>query len=331
MSPKSAPERRPSIGVVIPVRNGINTVLACLDAVLDAARHSRSPITVILVDNGSRDGTVREVRDRYHDWITVLEDPVRTVGALRNLGAAHHRTDLLSFVDADCVVCPDYFTIAANALESSRADAVGYPYALPSNPKWIERAWDELHRPPAAGPAEWLYAGNFIIRREAFARVAGFSESRPTGEDPELGRRLRQAGFTLHTDPALVSVHLGNPKTIAAFFRQQWWHGLGALEGGIGVWRNRPLIMTLLHLLATIAPVLGAAAGVTRSPIAIMAGLTLSQALVPLASVLYRMSQTRRWRNPIPGIILYWLYYWARLTALASITLGVPKPPPGRS
>jgi GT2 family glycosyltransferase len=313
------------------VRNGTRTVIACLDAVFEASSRCQSRIAVILVDNGSVDGTVRVVRDRFLDRITVLEDPARTVGALRNLGARHHTTDLLSFVDADCVVCPDYFTLALQSLEATSADAVGYPYALPPDSQWIERAWDALHSPPTAGPAEWLYAGNFIIRREAFARVAGFSESLPTGEDPELGRRLRQAGYTLYSDPALVSVHLGNPKTLKAFFRQQWWHGLGSLEGGSGLWRNRPLFMTVLHLLMTVIAVLGVVSGLLRTSAEILAGLMLSQAAVPLASVAFRMRQTRRWGNPVPGIVLYWLYFWARMVALASITLGMPKPPRGRS
>jgi hypothetical protein len=233
-------------------------------------------------------------------------------------------------VDADCVVCTDYYSLAVTTLHSSGADAVGYSYALPRSPDWIERAWDGMHQPPAAGPAQWLYAGNFIIRHDAFDRVGGFDEVLPTGEDPNLGRRLRQAGYSLYSDPSLVSVHLGNPKTLGSFFRQQWWHGLGGLETPVG-WRNRPLTMTLLHFLMTATALLGIATGLLQSPLPIAAGVTLSQTAIPLVTVLFRLRQTGRWGNPVPGTILYWLYYWARLVALATVTLGMPKAPQGRT
>jgi glycosyltransferase involved in cell wall biosynthesis len=315
---------------VIPVLNGAETIVACLDAVLTAARSWEAPVSVVVMDNGSTDATVSLVRSQYPEQVLIIEEPAGTVAALRNLGASHHQSDLLSFVDADCVVCSDYFTIAWRALETSGADAVGCSYALPPHPGWIERAWHVLHQPSAAGPAEWLYAGNFVTRREAFARVGGFNESLITGEDPELGRRLRNAGARLHCDPALKSVHLGNPRTVGAFFEQQRWHGLGAFEPGTGWWSNRPLLMTLLHGLLSLAMVGALALGLLRSAGPIAAGLAASQLFVPLLTVVFRLRQTRRWSNPIPGAILYWLYYWARLAAFASIAVGIPRASRGR-
>lgn len=322
---------RPSIGVVIPVRNGFATLPACLDAVLAAARRWPGIIPVVVVDNGSTDGTVELVRRRYADHVVLLEEPERTVGGLRNLGAASLQTDLLSFVDADCVIAEAYFDTAWKALRATGAAGVGAPYALPPNPGWIERTWDAMHQRPTPGPAEWLYAGNMIIRAKAFWDVGGFPESLPTGEDPELGKRLRRAGHALHIEPALVAVHLGNPRSLGAFFRQQWWHGLGALPRGGVLRENRPLLMTLAHLMLGIGWVAALVCGVFQVAAAAAGGLVLSQALVPLLTVAFRVGQTRQSVNVPRALLLYWLYYAARLVALASVTIGFPRSPRDRS
>jgi hypothetical protein len=46
------------------------------------------------------------------------------------------------------------------------------------------------------------------------------------------------------------------------------------------------------------------------------------QLVAPLATVLARGLRTGRLRSGMVGIFLYWLYYWARLHALALVTLG---------
>ncbi len=316
-----------TIGVVVPVRNAQATIQRCLDAIFQATGLGTAKVSVVVVDNGSTDLTVDFVR-RYGTRLSLLRDPGRTVGGLRNLGAAASRTQLLAFVDADCVVAPNYFEVACRSLVANRAAAIGYPYALPDAPGWIETAWDRLHRPASAGPAAWLYAGNLVIRRKAFEAVGGFNDTIRTGEDPELGRRLRLAGLVQFSDPALVAVHLGNPQTLRAFFRQQRWHGLGAVGTGGKPWTNRPLIMTFGHGIASLMAGLSATSGFGL-------GLTLSmlvgsQLIVPAATVVFRIRQTRRWSNPCSGVLLYWLYYWARLAALGLIASGRLTPKSGR-
>lgn len=321
----------PTFTVVIPVRNGMATIGACIDAVMDARRHWSAPITVVMVDNGSTDATAEFVATRYGDQVLIVLDPTVRVGGARNLGAAQTRTDVIVFVDSDCVIAADYFSAAWACLEATGAGAVGHPYALPNNPQWIERTWDSLHRPPAAGWADWLYAGNLVIRREAFDLVGGFNPSLPTGEDPELGGRLRAAGVGLYQDPRIVAVHLGNPKTVAAFYRQQWWHGLGALRAQHRVWSNRPLMMTFLHIGLSVAAVAAVAFGMLDAGLSGASALAGSQAAVPGATILFRLCGNVRRFNPVTAIFLYWVYYWARGVALSSATIGIPRPPVGRT
>jgi GT2 family glycosyltransferase len=292
---------------------------------LERARAVSGPLDIVVVDTGSSDGSPDLIRSRYSHVAGLVELRGAAAGAARNAGAAAVRGEILSFVDADCLVAPEYFERAKQSLESSGAMAVGYAYGLPPSPHWIERVWDALHRPPTEGYASWLYAGNLVIRRGAFASVGGFDPRLLTGEDTEFAARLRRAGMSLYLDPALVVTHLGNPRTIRAFAYQQWWHGLGMLgTARLHKWRDLPLVAVLVHVLLMLgAPVIAAA---RFGPAGVGIGLLAAQLPVPIAAMLLRWSRTRRIRAPGRGLLLYVVYFACRVAALSSVAFGWPAP-----
>ena len=304
----------PRVAVIIPCLNAAATIVPCLDAIVVAQGRIGSA-EVVLVDNGSSDDTPRLARERFGEALTILRAPGRTVGALRNLGTAASSADPVAFVDADCVIPPEYFTLAAACLDSGDADGVGGAYLLPPDAGWILRTWDALHSPPPAGPVTWLLGGNAVLRREALGRVGGFDERIITGEDTDLGRRLVAHGLKLRHEPRLSVVHLRDPRTIRGFCKQQYWHG-------IGMWQrprlNRPLAMTLVHGVLTVLPI--AAFLVGRLTLLPALGLLLTgQVLVPLTSTLYRIARGGSSRSLAPGVLLYELYYLCRLAALTAL------------
>ncbi len=104
--------------------------------------------------------------------------------------------------------------------------AVGAPYSLPVDANWVQRRYHTL-RPQLSGPqdADWLGSGNLVVRRDAFAAVNGFDVSLETCEDVDFCNRLLQAGYRLVADPALRSVHFGDPSTLRALFFGELWRG----------------------------------------------------------------------------------------------------------
>ena len=87
----------PKISVVIPVRNGGETLRACLDSVLC---QTFPPLEVIVIDDGSIDST-RAILDEYADCLKVFEGNASGAGPARNLGVSHARGDYIAFLDAD--------------------------------------------------------------------------------------------------------------------------------------------------------------------------------------------------------------------------------------
>jgi hypothetical protein len=161
----------------------------------------------------------------------------------------------------------------------------------------------------------WLYGGNLVVRREVFDAIGGFRASLETGEDVEFCHRLTLAGAMVMHDRRVRVVHLGNPRTLTAFARQQRWHGLGMLRAARLLGGSRPLVITLVHATLSIAaPV--AAWGVGGSLGLILVAGLLAQLVAPTLTVLVRFAQSRRVINPPAALLLYWIYFWARVAAL---------------
>ena len=306
-------EQAPAISVIMPVRNAMKYLPRSI-AGLIRAMEQRQDTELIVIDNGSTDGTREWLARQAVPRLQLLVAPELTVGALRNRGASIARGEYLSFIDADCVVPPDYFHRAMTALNASGADAVGCYYQLPPNPTRLELAWDDLHAPRREGFVHLLNAGNFLIRRPAFERAGGFSASLVTGEDAELGLRLQRLGFSQFETPDMVAVHIGNPTTLRQFFRKELWHG----RGMFGTFRlnvlDKPVWMTLAHLLAMISALLIVVT--KRFSAASVLGFFLLLLVVPVAAVTYRASGRRRVRYPVLSVLLYFLYFSARVCAL---------------
>ena len=118
------------ITVVIPVRDRAGVVGRTLDSV---AAQTLRPFSVVLVDNGSTDGT-RAVLDRWQREmsavgpdVTVISEPRPGACAARNAGLAVVRTPWVMFFDSDDVMLPGHLARAvAVALRNPAASVIGW-------------------------------------------------------------------------------------------------------------------------------------------------------------------------------------------------------------
>ena len=320
-------EMRPRITVVVPFLNAARFLPQTIPRILEAARNTRD-VAVLCVDNGSTDGS-----QEYLKSLAVMGVEVQSLhrepnaatrnmsAAARNFAARQTNGQYLSFLDADCVVGKNYFNEALAVLKSTGAAATGCETAIPSDPHWIEATWHDLHYVGRERDVHYLNSANFFISRQAFERVGGFRDDLPSGADAEIGQRLTNAGYRIHESPAVGVIHLGNPKSVREFYRRNVWHATGML--GTVNWHqiDKPTAMMTAHLIATIGGLAILLAGPFSLPWRLVIAVLL-QLAVPGITVAYRVSQTGRARYAVEGISLYWLYYWARVHALALLAFG---------
>jgi GT2 family glycosyltransferase len=76
----------------------------------------------------------------------------------------------------------------------------------------------------------WLGSGNLAVKRAVFGRIGGFNPELTACEDVDFCNRLRNSGARIVADPAMRSVHFGDPRTLRALFFGELWRGRNNLS-----------------------------------------------------------------------------------------------------
>lgn len=113
----------PLVSVVIPVWNVVRLLPRCLDSLL---AQTHRPLEIIVVDDGSTDGSLEVMLD-YHDRhpeVQVVTQRHRGIGPARNAGVSIAHGEYVFFVDADDWVESDFVSDLVGIAETTRADVV---------------------------------------------------------------------------------------------------------------------------------------------------------------------------------------------------------------
>ncbi|MGV3722831.1 MAG: glycosyltransferase family 2 protein [Actinomycetota bacterium] len=210
----------PSVSIIIPTHNRRGPLLTTLAALCDVAYPS--PWEVIVVDDGSTDGTdlaIREQTALNGINLRYLWQENSGPAAARNRGAAAAAGDVLIFIDDDILVKPDFVADHADALLQNPgcwvSGRIAHPEELRSTPfgEYRDAVWERFHqRHPQDRLAETSggSAANLSLWAADFERLGGFDESfhTPSCEDWDLGIRARAAGIRVLYHPLLVTQHM---------------------------------------------------------------------------------------------------------------------------
>ena len=183
---------KPVVSVVIPTCNRRPMVREAIDSVL---AQSLSAFELIVVDDGSEDGTSAELRARYGSSVRVLSQTRSGVAAARNRGVRYSSGDYLAFLDSDDLWLAKKLAAQAAFMEA-RPDA----QICQTEEIWVRngrRVNPKLrHRKPSgdifrASLKLCLVSPSAVMMtRELFERLGGFDESFPVCEDFDLWLRI---------------------------------------------------------------------------------------------------------------------------------------------
>jgi GT2 family glycosyltransferase len=193
----------------------------CRDALAAVQRLRELPDrpSIIVVDNGSDDGTVTALRSISDDDLTVI-DLGRNAGAAgRNVGVAAARTAYVAFVDDDSGWEPDALERAVDVLDAHPRLAVLAAAVLVGDDRRLDPtciamaasplpAESDLPGPPVLG----FIACGAVVRRDAFLEVGGFDEHLGVGgEETPLAVEMAMAGWGLCYVDSVVARHWPSP------------------------------------------------------------------------------------------------------------------------
>jgi GT2 family glycosyltransferase len=199
-----------SVPVVIASRDRRETLLRTL------AHHAELPERppLIVVDNGSSDGTADAVRAR-HPSVRVVEARENLGAGARTLGARYAQSPFVAFSDDDSWWAPGSLGRAAALLSANPRVALIAARILVGpaghlDPTCLQMSRSPLPRDPALpGPAVLGFvACGAVVRRSAFLSVGGFeSRLQVGGEETLLSLDLAAAGWSLVYCDEVVAHH----------------------------------------------------------------------------------------------------------------------------
>jgi glycosyltransferase involved in cell wall biosynthesis len=188
------------MSVNIAVKDRRELLAKCLDG-LDAQTYR--DFEVVVVDNGSTDGTVDEVRARPSRYATTVITELGSLGAVRNAGVAVSRGEFVAFVDSDCVPAPDWLANGVAAFDDEVATVQGTTLPDPSTERGRWFVTQEI-----TAFTNRYEACNLFYRRAALVDAGGFDEAIGFfGEDSAAGWAVRRLGFGERFAPDAVVHH----------------------------------------------------------------------------------------------------------------------------
>jgi glycosyltransferase involved in cell wall biosynthesis len=214
------------ISVIIGAYNGEAYLAEAIESVLG---QTYSPLELIVVDDGSEDGTAQVV-ERYGSAARYVHQPNGGIGAARNTGIALAEGTYLAFLDAD-----DRFT--GEKLERQMevfATAPGTDVVFGHMTEFVSPDLDEEARALLRQPVHdvaWRTTNLMLVRRDAFDRVGLFSTTLKVGVGVDWCARSLEAGLKAVTPPVVVlerRLHAQNNGIRQRDMRAQYLHVLKA-------------------------------------------------------------------------------------------------------
>ena len=183
------------VSIVVPVFNRADVLPATLESL--KAQDYR-PLQVVLVDNGSTDGSLevceafarKETADGFDVVVSTEREP--GAAATRNRGLSLCEADIVAFFDSDDEMSPDFISVMYGALTSNPLNDVAIGRTLMVFADGKERVRDYW---PQATVAHQILAGivttvSFLAYKSFLYDIGCWNAAVRTWDDYELGARI---------------------------------------------------------------------------------------------------------------------------------------------
>lgn len=221
----------PALSVIVVNRNTAHLLKKCLEKIYRS--NLDCPMEVLVVDNGSSDGSCEIVREHFPR--VILIEALTNLGFAKanNLAIARATGDFLALVntdallDSDCLglllvlmqACPQSGMVGPQLLNSDGSRQTSFE-AVPTlttevfNRSLLKKLFPnrfpgKAHEWSTPAEVEALIGAVMMIRRSAFQKIKGFDEGFFFFlEETDLAVRLRSAGWTVMHHPRAKAFHL---------------------------------------------------------------------------------------------------------------------------
>ena len=240
---RRTPEQWPALSILIAAYNEEALIGATLRSI--AALDYPGALQIMVLDDGSTDGTAAAVRDSEalfagssgRDLLLVSEKQNRGKARVLNDGLALAAHDLVVTIDADTLLEKGCLVALVEHLHASSPETAAVAGAVlvgNQNDSWITRAqqWDYFHGIAAVKRMQGMYNGTLvaqgafsIYRKAALVEAGGWPDT--VGEDIVLTWSLLRMGYkTGHAEDAVAWTHAPDTLRGLSNQRKRWARGM---------------------------------------------------------------------------------------------------------
>jgi peptidoglycan-N-acetylglucosamine deacetylase len=235
-------EYRPAVSVIIAAYNEEKVIERTVDSIL---QNDYGNMEIVVVDDGSKDGTLEVLRRRFGDEakVSILTQPNGGKSAALNNGIRHAKHDLLIAVDADTLFRPGTIGRLARHFINPKIGAVSGNARVGNKKNWITRFQS----------IEYIYGFNLdrraldyidaitvvpgavgAWRKELILECGGFLHD-TLAEDTDLTLAIRRLGYVIRYEQDAIA-YTEAPEDTRNLAKQRFRWVFGTLQA---VWKHR--------------------------------------------------------------------------------------------
>lgn len=205
-----------TFSIILPTYNEGELLKMTVEDILASTNYG--DYEIIIVDDGSTDGSCDEFFKRKR--CQVVRSTGLGVAGARNLGARYARGERIVFLDAHCLVSPNWLDRFGTVLDAEDVGIVGpcFTRLRETSPKAAGMTWTDHSLQTAWGQpltddtpyiVPFVPGGCQAFRTDVFRKAGAFEEGfkRWGYEDIEISLRLWLLGYSVMVDPAVVIGH----------------------------------------------------------------------------------------------------------------------------
>ena len=237
---------RPSVSVVIAAYNEAKVINRTIATLLAS---DYPDLDILVVDDGSRDGTAQVVRDAYGDnpRVALLEKTNGGKAAALNMGIKVCRGEIIVALDADTHFAPDTVSklvrhfadpaigaVSGNVKVGNRSNPLTIWQAVEyiTSQNFDRRAFDLLNCITVVPGAVGAWRKDAVV-------LAGLYSSQTLAEDTDLTFKIRKLGYRIVTDNAALA-YTEAPDTLRNLAKQRFRWAFGTLQC---LWKHRNALL----------------------------------------------------------------------------------------
>jgi len=233
---RAIPTIFPGISILIAAYNEQDTILSTLESI--DKQNYRGPFEVVVIDDGSKDGTVEKLQSVSYPWLRVIVMPTNGGKAKAlNAGLEQVRFALTITIDADSYIYRNALSHLVGRMLGDPENTVAVAGSvLVRNSRFNlitkMQEWDYFHGIAAVKRLQSLFQGTLvaqgafsIYRTDILRQLGGWPEC--VGEDIVLTWRMLERGYRVgYCEDGFAFTNA--PTTLKQFIRQRqrWSRGL---------------------------------------------------------------------------------------------------------